>query len=122
MLLQILTLTLAALALVGCLAQFLVLKREIWRKERKQRDEQSMLLDTIGSMQLEIASLRQEVDALAAGPPLAGEASLNLSKRTRALRMHRRGDRPDQIAAALNVSQNEIDLMLKVQDLVDNAP
>jgi hypothetical protein len=36
--------------------------------------------------------------------------------------MHRRGDNPEQIAAALGVPQQEIDLLLKVhQILVSNV-
>ena len=47
--------------------------------------------------------------------------ALNLSKRSRALRLHRRGDSPDQIAAALEVPRQEIDLLIKVHRIVMNV-
>jgi hypothetical protein len=46
--------------------------------------------------------------------------SLNLTRRTRALRMRRRGDAPHTIAAALNISRGEVDLMLKVDQMLQS--
>ncbi len=48
-------------------------------------------------------------------PPPTARASLNLSKRTQAARMFRRGEQPEQIAAALSLPRSEVDLLLKVQ-------
>jgi hypothetical protein len=47
----------------------------------------------------------------AAARPVAG---MNLSKRGQALRMHKRGEKPEQIAAALELPTNEVELLLKV--------
>jgi septal ring factor EnvC (AmiA/AmiB activator) len=44
--------------------------------------------------------------------------ALNLTKRAQALRMHRRGDPPDQIAALLELPLQEVVLLLKVQSIV----
>jgi hypothetical protein len=44
--------------------------------------------------------------------------ALNLTKRSQALRMHRQGDPPDQIAAALDLPRQEVDLLLKVHRIV----
>jgi hypothetical protein len=55
------------------------------------------------------------IDAAPAGLPRPG---LNLSKRSQALRMHRRGDAPAEIASALGVPLQEIDLLLKVHRIV----
>jgi hypothetical protein len=79
-----------------------------------------------------VAGLTQRVDSLAAelrdfgqqapqvrnasGP--AAKSSLNLTKRAQALRMHRRGDAPEQIAALLEIPFQEVDLLLKVQRIV----
>jgi len=49
------------------------------------------------------------------GPPKPG---LNLTKLSQALRMHRRGDPPDQIASVLQIPLQEVDLLLKVQRIV----
>jgi len=74
--------------------------------------------------------LRQAVDGLAArlrDLPLQPSADailpfpklgLNLTKRTQALRMHRKGDPPDQIAKALEVPLQEVDLLIKVHRIV----
>jgi hypothetical protein len=52
---------------------------------------------------------------IAAGLPKPG---LNLSKRSQALRMHRRGDPTDQIAAALEIPLQEVELLIKVHRIV----
>jgi len=54
---------------------------------------------------------RPGVDAVA---PAAVRPGFNLSKRSQALRMNRRGDAPERIAAALSVPCQEVDLLLKV--------
>lgn len=46
---------------------------------------------------------------------------VNASQRTQVLRLARRGDRPEQIAAELHVPKNEVDLLLKVQRAVVRA-
>ena len=52
-----------------------------------------------------------------AGPGRA-RSGLNLTKRAQALRMHRRGDPPDQIATLLELPLQEVDLLLKVHHIV----
>lgn len=78
----------------------------------------------------EFQALRDTVDALAAQihdlqshPPVAPtpglpKPGLNLSKRSHALRMHRRGEAAEQIAAALELPRQEVDLLLKVHRIV----
>lgn len=79
-----------------------------------------------------LAELAQRVDLLSAewrdfpqqapqsGVPRGGgpRIGLNLTKRAQALRMHRRGDPPEQIATLLEVPFQEVDLLLKVQRIV----
>ena len=43
---------------------------------------------------------------------------MNLNKRSQALRMQRRGDPPSEIASALGVPLQEVDLLLKVHRIV----
>ena len=57
----------------------------------------------------------QPAPSVAASAPRAG---LNLCKRSQALRMHRKGDAPERIAAALEVPVQEVDLLLKVHRIV----
>jgi len=78
----------------------------------------------------ELQALRDTVDALAAQlhdlqshppvapPPGLPRPGLNLSKRSHALRMHRRGEGADQIASALELPRQEVDLLLKVHRIV----
>jgi hypothetical protein len=51
-------------------------------------------------------------------PGVAPKAALNLGKRSQAIRMHRRGDPPELIAAALEIPRQEVDLLLKVHRIV----
>ena len=46
------------------------------------------------------------------------KTALNLTKRAQALRMHRRGDSPEQIATVLEVPLQEVELLLKVHRIV----
>ena len=77
------------------------------------------------------AELRRALEGLAAQvhdlqrtPPSASldpaqpRPGLNLGKRTQALRMHRLGESPEQIAGTLQVPRQEVDLLLKVHRIV----
>ena len=78
----------------------------------------------------ELQSLRDTVDALAAQlhdlqkhppvapPPGLPRPGLNLNKRSHALRMHRHGEGAEQIAAALELPRQEVDLLLKVHRII----
>ena len=77
-----------------------------------------------------LQSLRDSLEALAAQlhdlqnhppvapPPGLPKPGLNLSKRSHALRMHRRGEGVEQIASALELPRQEVDLLLKVHRIV----
>ena len=77
-----------------------------------------------------LAAMRQTVDDLSgqvheiqmqpqAAPGAGGQrVGLNLSKRSQALRMHRRGETPQQISAALDIPRQELELLLKVHRIV----
>ncbi len=106
-----------------CLYLFVILKREVWRLETRWQRKQSQLEQTIEGMRAEREDLKvrlQEAEEragmlVAPTPPRSG---LNLSKRTQALRMFHRGQSPPQIAAALGVPENEVQLLLKVSRVV----
>jgi hypothetical protein len=81
-------------------------------------------------LESELHVIRSGLDAVAAEvhdielPPsvqvLPGipRSGLNMGKRTQALRMHRRGEPSTQIAAALEVPVQEVELLLKVHRIV----
>ena len=82
------------------------------------------------AQQTGLESLRQVVDGLAvqlhevraqphpALPYAAPRGGLNLSRRSQALRLHRRGQPPGQIAAELEIPLQEVQLLLKVHEIV----
>jgi hypothetical protein len=77
-----------------------------------------------------LQAIRDSVEALAAQlhdlqnhPSVAPSPGLpkpgfNLSKRSHALRLHRRGEGAEQIAAELELPRQEVDLLLKVHRIV----
>lgn len=83
-----------------------------------------------GERDLEIQTLRDGLASLAAQfhdqqqdrpllvTPAMPRPGLNLNKRSQALRLHRRGDAAEQIATALELPLQEVQLLLKVQRIV----
>ncbi|MBZ5591155.1 MAG: hypothetical protein LAP39_02895 [Acidobacteriia bacterium] len=84
----------------------------------------------------EIGELKRRLDELAARPPAAAphaataeepgllpgpaevRPGMNLSRRSQALRLFRRGETPEQIASSLRVPSGEVRLLLKVHRMV----
>jgi hypothetical protein len=81
-------------------------------------------------MENSLETLRQKVETLASqagdcqeqrspGPvPTLPMAGLNMTKRSQALRMHRKGDTTERIADILNIPLQEVDLLLKVNRII----
>lgn len=116
---------------LGCsLYLFLNVKREIHALRAKVQRERTALEAALARMRENMEELKtslrspEEPEAPTPAPvaeaPVPAKPSLNLSKRSQVLRMYRRGERPDNIAAALGVPQNEVDLLLKVHRAVIN--
>ena len=82
-----------------------VVRGEVWARDFKSRLEEM-------TMRMQEAEYRAGL--LAPSAPLP--SGLNLDKRTQAIRMSRRGDRADRIAAALNLPSREVQLLLKVRE------
>jgi hypothetical protein len=111
----------------GCLAlsAFVLLCGGAWDHAVERR--------TTGSRQrceVTAQTLKEALDLLAAKihevqqqPPLGivpvpPRHGLNPANRTQALRMHRRGESPEQIAAALRIPLGEVDLLLKAHRIL----
>lgn len=114
----------SALGLGGLLFAFLVLDRArtlVSAAERRARATQEESEAALRSVREAIDTLAAEVRQMeqqtAAAPPLP-RPGLNLSKRSQALRMYRRGESREQIAASLQVPVQEVDLLLKVHRIV----
>ena len=84
--------------------------------ERKSRGTLAELAQRVDSLATELHDFGQQAGG--GSPGNSAMAGLNLTKRAQALRLHRRGDSPDQIAALLGVPLQEVDLLLKVQRIV----
>ncbi|MEO8660428.1 MAG: hypothetical protein ABI693_18305 [Bryobacteraceae bacterium] len=108
---------LVALVAVATLLQFFALKREIWREKTRVSREQVKLREDLTKLQLLLAETQSELEDQTASHGTSDNAAMNYTRRTRVLRLHRRGDRPDQIAATLHLPQNEVALLVKLQQL-----
>jgi hypothetical protein len=119
---------LLALAAMAGLFLFASLEREIRHlKSRLHRQTQGELVSQ-EELQIRLEGLNErlrEAEERASIPVQAAsiKPSLNLNKRTQALRMSRRGAPPTNIAAALSLPRKEVELLLKIERLtLTNAP
>ena len=87
------------------------------QQARTQKDEEIQpLRESVDALSAQVSDLQSNRRvAVAAGVPQSG---FNLSKRSQALRMHRRGEKPEQIAASLDLPRQEVELLLKVHSIV----
>jgi hypothetical protein len=99
---------------VRALADSLASGTEAARDESETRAES--LRERLDALSVQFRELeRQPAVTLTPGLPRPG---MNVVKRSQALRMHRQGDRPEQIAAALDLPRQEVELLLKVHSIV----
>jgi hypothetical protein len=114
-------LTLVALALAGT-AYFHT--RATARAVAKQPETFAETTDSaILSLRTDLDGLAAQIHALQEIPlqnPVAAPArgGLNLGKRSQALRLHRHGNPPAQIASMLEIPLQEVELLLKVHQIV----
>ena len=108
-----------ALALVGVLTVFVSLKQEISTLRRRAREKGDAEKAAVVKLAAELACLRGELEQVRATSEPVGD--LTLTRRAQALRMSNRGESAATIAAALRAPRNEIDLLLKLQNVVSAA-
>jgi hypothetical protein len=109
-----------AIGLALCLFLFVSLKRDLRTGEARWGKKLSAL-ET--DCQAKMESLDERCKELSQVsnlliPPPPPRSGLNLNKRSQALQMSRRGEAPPEIAAALSIPQNEVELLVKVQRIV----
>lgn len=110
----------AALALVACIAVFVSMQVQVCRLRRTAEENRQVVTRQLQQMEQVMAGIDQpRADAAAAQPGPSLGPSLNLTRRTQALRMRRRGESAESIAAALCTPRNEIELLFKVYEMVD---
>jgi hypothetical protein len=100
-------------ALVGCLALFLGVKREIHaqaRKNSKRMDELSRAIET---------PIKEPETVYL--PAVTLRSGLNVSTRVQAMRMVRRNEDVSHIAAVLGVTRREVELLIRVHSMKPNV-
>lgn len=115
-----------ALLAAGCIfGLFFVLsfEKEIHRLKSRLLRRHEGDSAAMGELKLQLQQLHERVrdSEERAGIPIAPpapKASLNLNKRTQVLRMSRRGERTENIAASLSLPRREVELLLKIHSLV----
>ena len=112
---------LLAAGLVLCLYLFISLKKEnaqlrlkLERQLQQNHDAFGEFRTALGYLQNTLSDHEKFEETLTPVQTAPG-VSINLTKRSQALRMHRRGDTPEQIGSVLQMPRNEVELLLKVQ-------
>jgi hypothetical protein len=122
-----LQLAVLALGLSMCLCLFWSLKLEAGALDARRRKGEAALAEGIAALhaalnevraefRAEVHRLEEQTGMLVAPAPVA--SGLNLTRRGQALQMYRRGQSPEQIAAALGLPLTEINLLVKVHQIV----
>lgn len=102
-----------ALGLGATLALFLSLKIEIRRNSRRERRRVDELLERLRDASPAVSAPE------AVFVPASGRAGLNINRRTHILRLVRKGEDAAHIAAALGVPQKEVELLVRVQRMMN---
>jgi len=106
-----------AAGLMACLTLFLAVKREMGAVRQRAQESRDTLAAQVQQMESALEHIRKSVTDMEERPG-AVNPGLNLTRRVQALRMHRRGESAETIAAALSAPRNEIDLLLKLQGML----
>ncbi len=111
---------LAAAGLMLAVFLFVTLKQELQRGRRSCEARQQAGEAALGEMReglAEIATRLAELEQFAAALPKIGppQGPINTTRRAQVLQMGRRGEPPEQIAAALGLPRNEVELVLKMR-------
>lgn len=103
-----------------CLYLFVVTKKQLYSATSSAQRQAVKLKAALADLEKRLAEVdadlketRQGMSLMVAPKPTP--SGLNLNRRSQAFRMARRGDRPDQIAAALQIPHSEVVLLMKVQ-------
>lgn len=119
----ILPLIAVAVGMAVALYLFITLKREIHAASSAKRSETEKLAEAVHAVESRVGQLEREIATLGnTAPPVQNPlpgSGMNLSKRTQALRLIRHGEGPEHIAAALNLPRKEVELLLKVNQIVN---
>lgn len=110
-----------AAGLTACILLFLSLKLELRRRSGASNGV-NQVVETVDGLSAAFEQIRTRLEE-AMQPPVVSPAwstnpSINLTRRGQVLRLFRRGDTPRQIASSLSMRQGEVDLIIKVHQMV----
>jgi hypothetical protein len=106
-----------------CLYLFFTVKIEMRSDYTARRTQEALCTEQFARMresleQLQSALHESEERTGVLVPPTPPRSGLNLNRRSQALKMYRRGDPPEQIASALGLALTEVELLVKVHQIV----
>lgn len=104
---------LLTLGLVGALALFLSVKRELRVNARRTQKRMEQLM-----AQLEQKAATPAAPAETVYVPVTPPSGMNQTRRVQALRLLRRGEGIEHVCAALGMPRCEVELLIRVQDLM----
>ena len=112
----------AGLAILLCLFHTVATGSEIRTWKSRSRGLHKSEGTALRGLEVKIADLNERLRDVEdrtgmLAPPLPPMSGLNVNKRTQVLRLARRGEPPENIAALLGLPRREVDLLLKVQAL-----
>ena len=110
-----LPLILVAAGMLGCLWLFFALKRDLRISENRHRKEIEEVSEAIRGLERRWEHDREQAEV--AGSRALISNGMNFSKRSQALRMMRKGEDPERVAATLKLPAGEIQLLRKVTEI-----
>jgi hypothetical protein len=88
-----------------------------WKRGQSAQDSVTLKLKAqVGDLSARMLDTEERCGLLV--PPIPPRSGLNLNKRSQVIRMSRRGEQAEKIAASLNLPQREVELLLKVYSRV----
>ena len=107
-----------ALSAVG-MSLFLLLRAQslLRAADAAVRSKDAVVEASVAELQARLEGLEREVRELERMPDFAGDSArtgMNITRRTQILRLHRRGESTEAIAATLGLRRNEVELLVKV--------
>ena len=98
-----------AVSLALCLFLFVSLKRDLWRADKRWKAR-------VEALEASLQAKTEEVK-IEAPDDRRTETRETPNKRSQALQMLRRGVPPEEVAATLSLHLNEVELLVKVNEL-----
>jgi len=110
-----------AAGLIVCIVLFLSIKVDLHRRPAGSAPGER-IEQTVDSLNAAFQQIRERLDEPAPAPTVtwSGSPAVNLTRRGQVLRLFRRGDSPRQIASSLGMRKGEVDLIIKVHQMVLN--